>query len=266
MDENAMPQRPLTESDRTVIGIAPKEKKEKPKRKKRVKKKKEDYGLPQKIIAFPNADKEKFVDEWYEGRDPLDIPRVFRAMLAGPPSSGKSLFTFNVLARSDFDRVFLVHLDPCSSEYDDIDIYFRSEELPPLDLLRQDPHLDKLLIIEDMNMSTLNKHDLYNLDRIMGAVSSHSNVSVIFTAQDPMACPPCVRRMCNVFVLWKLPDLAALSLIAPRTGFRSEEYRQFFRHLKSSYDFLMLDGTRDTPYPIRINGYTYLDQEGNILE
>jgi len=234
------------------------------KRKRKVKKKKEK--LPRKIIATGNKDKDSFKDDWYEGRDPLDFPRPYRCVLSGPPSSGKSCIIKNIMARGDFDEVYLCHTDSTTNEYDDVDIVWQDTKLPEIEMVRGARDVNKLLIIEDMDLTRMSKEERHTLDRICGNVSSHSNLSIFYTSQDPISVPLCVRRTANIFILWPQPDLIALHAMARRTGKDQEMYQKFFSKCTGPHDAVWLDLTKQTPYPIRLNGYTMLDKEGNIKQ
>ena len=235
-----------------------------PTKKRKKSKKKGKKKLPRKIIVLENKEKSQFKDEWYEGRDPLDLPRPFRCVLSGPPSSGKSMIIKNIMARGDWDEVYLIHLDDSTIEYDDIDIAYQSTELPPLEMLKGSRDINKLLICEDLLLNQMSKQEIFNLDRLFGNVSSHSNVSIFWTSQDPLSIPLSARRMANVFLLWKQNDHIALQLMCKRTGQTSETFGKFFRHCKTPHDFIMLDCTANTPFPIRLNGYQMLSEDGSF--
>jgi DNA replication protein DnaC len=141
-------------------------------------KKKKKEKLPRKIIATGNKDKDSFKDEWEVGRDPLDFPRPYRCVLSGPPSSGKSCIIKNIMARGDFDEVYLCHTDSTTNEYDDVELVWQDTKLPEIEMVRGARDVNKLLIIEDMDLTRMSKEERHTLDRICGNVSSHSNLSI----------------------------------------------------------------------------------------
>lgn len=234
------------------------------KKRKKVKSKKKKVKLPKRIIPTGNADKDGFADNWKEGRDPLDFPRPYRCVLSGPPSSGKSCIIKNIIARGDFQEIYLVHEDATTNEYDDIEIAWQDTTLPEIDMLRGARDINKLLIIEDCDLTRMTKEQKHTLDRICGNVSSHSNLSIFYTSQDPISVPLCVRRTANIFILWPQPDLIALHAMARRTGKDQEAYQKFFSKCTGPHDAIYIDLTKSSPYPLRLNGYTMLDKEGNI--
>lgn len=74
-----------------------------------------------KLFRIPNKDK-FFHETWHPGRNLLNIPHPFRAILAGPPNRGKSTICKNLLLRADppFEQVIVVHYDMETKEYDDL--------------------------------------------------------------------------------------------------------------------------------------------------
>jgi len=237
-----------------------------PTKRKKKKGKKKKGKLPRKIIATGNKDKDCFADYWKEGRDPLDFPRPYRMVLSGPPSSGKSCIIKNVIARGDFQEIYLVHTDPSTKEYDDLEIVWQDTKLPEIEMLRGSRDINKLLIIEDCDLTRMSKGEKHTLDRLAGNVSSHSNLSIMFTSQDPISVPLCMRRTANIFILWPQPDLIALHAMARRTGKDQDMYQKFFSKCTEPHDSIWIDLTKQSPFPLRLNGYTMLDKEGNIKQ
>jgi hypothetical protein len=113
-----------------------------------------------------------------------------------------------------------------------------------------------LCVIDDFELKSLSKNQRSNLDRLVGHVSTHRNVSVCVCNQDPYNAPPIVRRCANVMVLWKPKDMVSMQTFASRTG---EDLRRLFNtHVKTRFDSIWIDMTVDTPAPLRLNGYTII--------
>jgi hypothetical protein len=217
----------------------------------------ENFNFGNKIIPIECADK-RFQEKWYSSRNMLNFPHSFRMIMCGPPSSGKSTVIKNILIRTEppFEEIIVCHYGADDTEeYDDLEDITMLNELPdPGDIK---PDGKKLLIIEDLEFRMMKKHEKVKLDRLFGYVSSHKSCSVILTAQDSFNVPPCARRTANVFCLWRSPDVNALSQMATRTGYRSKDFIKLFdTYIKKQHDFIMIDLTKDTPYPLRINGFT----------
>jgi DNA polymerase III delta prime subunit len=210
---------------------------------------------PNVILALPNLDKE-FNEEWVEKRNMLNFPHSYRALFAGVPNSGKSTFIKNIIIRAnpEFSRIIIVHGDKEDTlEYNDIDCEMR-EDIPTLE--EYDGTLKTLLVIDDIDFTCLSKDELKNLERTFGYISSHKNVSICITSQDVFRLPKFVRRYCNIFVIWKILDKDNVAILNRRLGLQKDVlFNLFQKHLHKPTDSLLFDYTKNTPYPIRLNGF-----------
>ena len=139
----------------------------------KTRKRKKRLILPTSILPFPNVDKD-FHEQWYPDRDLLSIPHPFRAVLLGPPNSGKSTVVKNLLLRGnpDFDKMYVVHADPeGTGEYDDCKAVMLPEIPEPGDWPNDKEK--KLVVIDDLDVKRLGRNQQSNLDRLFGYVSTH---------------------------------------------------------------------------------------------
>jgi ABC-type cobalamin/Fe3+-siderophores transport system ATPase subunit len=211
--------------------------------------------LPNELLPLPNKDKE-FHETWNDRRNPLNFPHPFRMCLLGPPGVGKSTTVKNIILRSKpvFEEVFILHCDPGSTkEYDDIGGIFLDTIPNPESW---EGKVKTLVIIDDMELKSLPKEQMKNLDRLVGYVSTHKNISVCVCSQDPFNVPSIVRRCANIFVLWKGRDLDSMSATARKSGMPGKEMKTIFSQLMSGHrDSLWIDMTVNSPYPLRRNGF-----------
>lgn len=217
-------------------------------------------SLPNEILPLPNPDKE-FHEKWYPGRNMLNIPHPFRAVALGPPNVGKTTIVKNLLLRADppFEEVVVIHCDSSyTKEYDDIGIQI-IDEIPAPD---EWPGLVKtLVVLDDLEYKGMNKDQKRNLDRLFGYVSTHKNISCILCSQDPFNVPTIVRRCANFWILWRCPDLDAMSTVARKTGLKSSNFKNIFDQLlPGCRDSLWIDKTANSPYPMRKNGFTKISR------
>lgn len=239
------------------------------------KKNKNKYKLPKEIIPIQNLDKKGWHEKWTKSRDMLDIPHPYRILIAGKPNCGKSTLAKNILLRASkpFQKIIIVHCDSeGTKEYDDLKIENKDEEdeeekviiignVPsPKNNKLFDPKIKTLLIFDDLEYEFLDKIQRKNLDRIFGYLSTHKNVSIIMCAQNITNIPPAVRRMSNFFIIFRVPDMDLLYLIARKTGINRDVFNEIFqKYIKGHHDSFWIDITLDTPYPYRINGYQKLE-------
>lgn len=213
-------------------------------------------AFPKKIIALPNADKSGWHEKWDAKRDPLNLPHPARVCLMGPPNSGKSTVIKNMIIRADppFQKISVIHCDwEWTKEYADLDVTMMGEIPAPEEFEGKEK---ELVVIDDLELKNLDKTQRAYLDRLFGYVSTHKNVSVYLTSQDPFNVPAICRRCSNCWILWKSQDLDSLSSAARKTGMTASSFNSIFKHLLTgSKDSLWVDLTTDSPYPLRKNGY-----------
>jgi hypothetical protein len=116
-----------------------------------------------------------------------------------------------------------------------------------------------LVILDDLEYKTMNKTQKRNVDRLFGYVSTHKNVSVALTSQDPFNIFPIVRRCADLWVLWKTKDIDSVATIARKAGLMPDQLRNIFKKFKLR-DSLWIDHTPGTPYPLRVNGDEIIDE------
>lgn len=217
----------------------------------------EKRKLPQKIIALDNADK-SWHESWAPGRDLLNIPHPFRAVLMGPPNSGKTTVVKNILMRADppFTRMVVIYPDGggFTDEYKDCGELEMLGRIPAPE--EWDGKQKTLCVVDDFELKSLSRDQRANLDRLVGHVSTHRNVSVCICNQDAYNAPPIVRRCANLFILWKPKDIVSMQTFASRTG---EDLRELFNLTTSRFDSIWIDMTVDSPAPLRLNGYQLIE-------
>jgi hypothetical protein len=219
--------------------------------KKEKEEKKEKKVLPRQLLAIRNLDK-KDHETWDTAGDLLNFPHPFRGVLLGPPNCGKTTTVKNILMRqeSPFKRFYVIHCDgEYTQEYDDVEGKLLKDFPQP----NEWPGVEKtLVVIDDVELKTLKKHQRMRLDRLFGYVSTHKNISVLLCSQDPFNVPAIVRRCSNLWILWPGRDVDAIQMCARKCG---EDLRQKFTLCKAPKDSIWIDLTDNSPLKVRLNGY-----------
>ena len=121
--------------------------------------------LPQSVIAFDCSDK-RVHDTWTpsRARDLSNLPSPYRALLIGPPGSGKSCLAKNLLIhqRPRFDEMYVIHEDyredgSGTTEYDDCDPTAMLGDVPDLSFWNEvcagddpdSPPVLRLVVLDD---------------------------------------------------------------------------------------------------------------------
>lgn len=225
---------------------------------KRRKKKHTGPKLPCTIWGLPNADK-AFHEKWYPERDWLDIPHPFRMTLAAKPNGGKTNVMKHIIMRvaqgnAPFEKIIVVHCDAeTTKEYDDLDVEMMSNIPAPQEF---DPDYKTLVILEDLDYTNLSKAELGYLDRLFGYASTHKNISVMVTAQNPFSIPVNARRCSNIYALWNNHDMDMIKTLARKTGVNPLKFIAMMeKKCQGQFDHVWIDFTPNSPAQFRLNGY-----------
>jgi len=225
-------------------------------------KKHKTITLPKKILVFNNLDKTKR-EKWSDTRDMINFPSPKRICISANPDSGKTNLIKNILLRTKppYKRIYLLHYDPETLEYNDIPEIIRLTEIPN----PKDPELfdglKSALIIDDYEYKYLSKDELKRLDRILGWTSTHRFVDIYVATQDYFNIPTIVRRSSNIHFVWKNSmDVESLVYIGRKYGLNKQQINDLFKTCTSKFDNICFDSTTDTPYKLRKNSYEVLEE------
>lgn len=218
--------------------------------------------LPNKIIALKNPDK-KFHEKWHNKRNLLNIPHPFRAIICGPPNSGKTLIIKNILLRAkpDFKEVFVIHCDgDFTKEYDDIDATILEDIPAPTEW---EGKKKTLIVLDDIDYTGMNKEQSKNLNRLFGFCSTHKNISICLTSQNYFDIPASIKRMANFFIIWKNMDSDSFKMIAKKCGMKAEDFIYIFKHIigDDPHNSLWIDLTEKSPAKLRKNGFEVIAED-----
>lgn len=213
-----------------------------------------------KIVVFKNKDKEGWYEDWYNRRDWLNFPHPYRCLISANPGSGKTNMIKNLILRAKpyFKKIFLCHYDLETKEYDDVDV-IKLVELPDARSKDFTPSKKNLLIVDDYDFVSLNKYQMSNLRSLFKYASTHKGLSIIIATQDFFNIPSLIRRLSNIYFIWKgSGDLDSLYNIGRRVGYTKPEFKQLLDMCTNRFDNICIDMTVNTPAPVRLNGYTLI--------
>lgn len=214
--------------------------------------------LPKEIIVFHNPEK-VHNESWNQQKikNPANLPSPYQALLLGVMNSGKSNVVRNLLIQQKppFRRI-LLWINEGSKEYDDLidegaEVYY---QMPTLEeIIGEDDDEKKVLIIDDINLKS---HNPTLFTTLLRNYSSHHNMSVIVTIHDLKNIPPENRRLFNFLCIFRALDMISVSQLAQKVGLPSKDFKFLMCKsglIKTRFDFLTIDNTNDTPYPLRLN-------------
>jgi hypothetical protein len=230
---------------------------------KKKKKTKRPPALPDHCVVIKNADKD--VGGWMESwsvpkkRSPGHLPHSFRLLALGGVGRGKTnylkiLFLKHQSSAKPFKKLYIITCDLESKEWDDTQPNDIFDYIPDIDLF--DPSEKTCVIIDDFELGSCSKAQMKNLTTLFRMISSHKNVSVMASYQSFFHCPSICRKTSNVFIIYKPKSKQELQTIGNRVGIPHEDLRQMFKQFCTEYhDMIMIDDTKNSPYPIRKNIY-----------
>lgn len=234
-----------------------------------------------KIKALPNIEKLGH-EVWDSKRDLLNWPRPFRWLIAGKVSCGKTTMILNYLVRSPgFDNIFLLHPNtyisniPLEDELINNNIInmkadpvleYQGVEYTPLAYIPGLKYFDEiakkknLMIIDDIDIvSYLKKRREVReerLNKLFSFISSHKNLSIIISSQDPSSqLPGFIMKMSNVITIYKPRDSYIVQTMARKLSFEYQQLKMFLNICKIDHDSVTFDYIPNSLAPVRLNIY-----------
>lgn len=233
------------------------------------KKNKKIPKLPSKVVVIKNADKD--VGNWMESwdtpknRSPGHLIHSFRLMALGGVSKGKTgymkqLFLRHQSEAKPFKRLYIVTCSLNSNEWDDCEPTEIFDYMPDFTEILGNEKVKTCIIIDDYEFEKCGSDQLRNLTTLFRMISSHFSASIMCSYQSFMHAPQICRKTANVWILYKPKSKLELACIANRVGMPAQTLRDLFKNYCTKWhDMIMLDDTKDSPYPIRKNIYEIID-------
>ena len=221
--------------------------------------------VPREIVPIRNPDKVG-AEQWTPARahDIGNFPAPARILLLGPCGVGKSTLIKNLIIhqRPRFQEVILIHEDAgVTREYDDLEPTACLNDVPPMSYWNPDgPYVKRAVIIDDLELTSAHKERLKNLALLFRYLSTHRSMTIFFSHQSTFDTPPLIRKMSNVWVIWKPRARTELSTIEDRTGLPPGLLHDLFSTVATSHrDSICIDLTENSPAPLRLNIWKPID-------
>ena len=233
------------------------------KEKKQKRKKKRIPKLPNELLRLKNVDKDSgWMEVWKEPskRSPGCIPHSFRLVCLGgcgrrKTNAMKQIFLQHQSSAKNFKHLFIVTCDANSREWLDCEPDEVFDQMPDPEIF--DTGEKTMLIIDDYEFQKMDTENTKKLATLFRFISTHKSVSIMASYQSFFCLPPICRKVANIFIIYKPNSKAELTSIANRVGMDADDLKAMFKQFCAEYyDFIMIDKTKDTPFPIRKNIYT----------
>jgi hypothetical protein len=238
-------------------------------RRERRKKKKKIPKLPNEVVVIKNIDKDvgNWVESWDtpKNRNPGHLVHPIRLLALGGVSRGKTgyikqLFLRHQSESKPFKRLYIVTCSMGSNEWQDCDPTEIFDYMPDFIEILGGEKVKTAIVIDDFEFEKCSKDQLRNLTTLFRAISSHFSCSLFASYQSFFATPQICRKTANAWILYKPKSKQELACIANRVGLSYNTLNDLFKtYCTKHHDMIMLDDTKDSPYPIRKNIYDIID-------
>ena len=221
------------------------------------------------VIPIRNPDKVGS-ESWNpkRARDISNFPSPSRILLLGPCGKGKSTIIKNLIIHQKprFEEVYLIHQDAgVTKEYKDLDCTEEMNEVPDINFWDYEgPFRKRAVICDDLEMVSANKERLKNLAIMFRYASTHKGLTIYFAHQSFFDIMPLIKKMANVFILWKPRSRNELTLIENRTDLPKGCLKELFSTVATSYyDSICIDLTKNTPCKLRLNIWEKIEENSD---
>lgn len=222
------------------------------------------------MYQFKSCDKDNH-ERWAPGRDPLNFPGPYIALLIGKPNRGKTACIKSMLCAADppFDEIIVVYPEGCTgrpTEYDIVDPTCVLNDIPSIDELEEhvfDHSIEnskRCMIIDDIELSSkCPRQRIENLNTLLRYGSSHKFLTIYVANQSFFDLPPICKKMASVVNLWQTSSRREMKECGERIGVANLP-KLFEMCCNSDYDSLCFDMTPNSPYKLRKNMVKILDE------
>ena len=148
------------------------------------------------------------------------------------------------LGKKPFETLIVIQPET-SHEYDVLDPTLVITDIPsPEDIVLSKDEMKKTaVIIDDFEMSRLNKVQIANLSKLFRYLSSHNNISIFCGYQDFFSVPIIIRKCATHFLIWRTRNSDELTIISKRVGVSKEIMHEIFRREMKSRNAKVLKTT-----------------------
>jgi len=216
---------------------------------------------PKRIIGIKNKDKEG-AETWNPSRakDIGNFPSPARILLLGTCGVGKSTLIKNLILhqRPRFQEVYVIHEDAeFTKEYDDLEPTEMLDDVPGINFWERpegSPYIKRAVIVDDLELTSANKTRMKNLAILFRYCSTHKGLTIYFAHQSFFDVTSLVKKMANVYVLWKPRAYSELALIENRVGYPKGTLKELFKKVATEHrDSICVDMTENSPAKLRKN-------------
>jgi hypothetical protein len=138
-------------------------------------------------------------------------------------------------------------------------------EVPPLNFWEYEgKHIRRAVIVDDLELTSANKERLKNLAIMFRYASTHKGLTIYFVHQSFFNVLPLIKKMSNIYVLWKPRAYNELSMIENRVGLPTNTLKELFKTIATGHrDSICVDLTENSPAKLRLNIFQKIEVESD---
>ena len=165
-----------------------------------------------------------------------------------------------------FKEVYLIHQDAgYTKEYKDLECTQELDDVPPLEFWENDgPHIKRAVIVDDLELTAANKQRMKNLAIMFRYASTHKGLTIYFAHQSFFDICPLIKKMSNVYILWKPRARNELAMIENRVGLPQDTLKELFKTVATGHrSSICVDMTENSPAPLRLDVWKPIEVVGS---
>ena len=160
-----------------------------------------------------------------------------------------------------FRELYVITCSPLCKEYDDLEYTGLMTEIPDADFFTG--KVKTAIILDDFELSNMTPSTKRKLSTLFRYVATHRNVSIFCGFQSALDTPPLIRKVSDVFVMYKPNNRLEISTLANRLDLDADDLRYIYKKIcNGKYDCLCVNNIPGAPYRLTKNLHFPIVLEG----
>lgn len=207
------------------------------------------------VITNPEKDKGGWSQSYAKAPKGVSIgwyPHPAKILFLGGCGRGKTNMIKNAFLQHQstgrpFKELYIITCSPLCTEYDDLQYTGLLTEIPDADFFN--PKKKTAVIIDDYEHDNMTSEEKRRLSTLFRYVATHRNVSIYCGYQSFFNTQPLIRKVSDVFVIYKPNNKLDYTNLANRLDMEADDLRYIFKEICNGvYDCLCINNIPGAPY------------------
>jgi hypothetical protein len=141
------------------------------------------------------------------------------------------------------------------------------DEIPDLEFWETEQGtvpLKRAIILDDVEFTSSDKERKKRLAILFRYASTHKNLTVYFSHQSTFDCPAIVRKMSDVWVIWRPRSMLEMTTVENRVGLNKHTLKQLFDTVATGHrDSICIDLKENSPAKLRLNIFQKIQSDSS---